>query len=182
MRERALVAAALISMALPSAATAFNSAVYTKLPPSGRYKFYGVGLTGSGSLTVHGRTVSKITFTLPTGSAYHSSNCTIPVGTTEQSSILVTVSGRFQLLRQEPSVAHGYRYWVVGSIKQPHPANDVGVAPLRATFSVPGMAPLSGRFGLFFQNNGAGVETGNLYAELGGCLSFGGDFDLGYHG
>jgi hypothetical protein len=172
----------MLSVALPSAALATRDSVYTELPPSGTYKFYGVGPPGKGSLTVHRKTVSKITFTLPTGQAYHQAGCIAPVGQTEQSTIPVTVSGSFKLIRQKPSVAHGYRYWVVGGVDQPHPANDVGVSPIPAKFTIRGLTPVSGKLGIFFSNNGDGVETGGLYATFGGCLADGGDFDHGYHG
>jgi hypothetical protein len=182
MRGRALLAVAVASVALPTAALALTITSHTEPPPAGTYKFYGLGETGKGSLTVRGKTVSKITFTLPTGSAYQQTGCTVPVGATEQSADLVTVSGSFKLVRQNPSVPHGYRYWVVGSVKQPHPANDVGVSPIRAKFNIKGLAPFSGKLGIFFANNGTGVESGSLYADFGGCLSTGGDFDHGYHG
>ena len=182
MRGRALLAAALAALTLPSVALAITASVYTQTPPSGTYRFYGTGQTGKGSLTVHGKTVSKITFTLPIGSAYHQTGCIAPVGATEQSTVDVTVSGSFKLVLQHASVARGYRYWVVGGVRQPHPSNDVGVSPIRAKFTIQGLMPVRGQFGLFFSNNGDGVETGNLYADFGACFDPGGSFDHGYHG
>lgn len=182
MRGRALFATVVASVALPSVALAISSSVYVQPPHAGTYKFYGVGETGKGSLTVREKTVSKITFTLPIGSAYQQARCVVPAGSTEQSTVLVTVSGSFKLIRQEPSVAHGYRYWVVGGVRQPHPANDVGVSPIRAKFTVQGLTPIWGQLGIFFANNGDGVEMGNLYADFGGCFAPGGSFDHGYHG
>jgi hypothetical protein len=181
MRGRVLLVGAVLSVAVPSVALATLASVHTELPPSGAYKFYGIGPTGKGSLTVHGKTVSKITFTLPTGSAYRQAGCIAPAGATETSTIPVTMSGSFKLIRQKPAVAHGYRYWVVGGVDQPHPANDVGVSPIRAKFTIHGLAPVSGKLGIFFSNTGTGVEQGGLYATFGGCTAAGGDFDHGYH-
>jgi hypothetical protein len=177
VRQRALVMTVVACVALPALARATGSPIYTELPPSGAYKFHGVGPPGEGSLTVHARQVSKISFTLPTGPAYHQPGCIAPEGASEKSTLLITVKGRFTLVRQNASVAGGYRYWVVGGVKQPHPANSVGVAPIPATFKFEGHAPVTGKLGIFFANNGDGLEMGQLYAHFTKCVEESGSFE-----
>jgi hypothetical protein len=173
MRKAAFLGAVAAIVVLPATALAMS---YAKVPPSGTYKFYtDPSTSGTGALTVSGKTVSDISFALLVGQVYQSSSCVVPAASMPNSTVEVSVSGSFKLVRQKEPVKRDYRYWVVGG-QRPSAATDIGVTPVPATFTVAGQAPISGEIGVFFENVGNGIEHGTFYASFGNCLSDGGVF------